>query len=159
MSGQSVNVYARNVLNNTVNISMPEDFILMDANTLSSKYPPSNKPSEVYTNAEATVNIAFKRTEQQLSKESSFVGGKELENQLVNSGKVQLVKSEQIKSVNNNIYVFSFYSDAIDTKVYNIMFVFSAKGKMIVGSFNCTYALQSQWQQTAYKIIHSIKST
>jgi hypothetical protein len=131
----------------------------MDANTLSSKYPPGNKPSEVYTNAEVTVNIAFKKTEQHLTNANVFTEGKKLESQLVSGGKVQLVKSEQIKSGNNNIHVFSFYSDAIDTKVYNIMFVFSVKGKMVVGSFNCTYVLQPKWQQTAYEIIRSIKST
>jgi len=38
------------------------------------------------------------------------------------------------------------------------MFVFSVKSKMAVGSSNCTYVLQSQWQQTAYEIIRSIKS-
>lgn len=148
----------RNVLSNTVSLKLPSSFIMMDANTLSSKYSPNNKPSEVYTNEGATVNIAFKRTEQQLSKEKVFTEGKKLESQLLNSGKVQLIKSEEIKTGNHNIHVFSFYSNAVDTKVYNIMFIFSAKGKMIVGSFNCTYLLQSQWQQTAYEIIRSIKA-
>lgn len=149
----------RNILSNTVSIKLPSSFSMMDANTLSTKYPPNNKPSEVYTNEEATVNIAFKKTEQQLTNANVLTEGKKLESQLVSSGKVHLVKSEQIKSGHNNIHVFSFYSDAIDTKVYNIVFVFSVKGKMVVGSFNCTYVLQAQWQQTASEIIRSIKST
>jgi hypothetical protein len=152
-------VSQRNILSNTASIKLPSSFSMMDANTLSSKYPPNNKPSEVYTNTEATVNIAFRKTEQQLINANVFTEGMKLQSQLVSSGKVQLVKSEQIKSGNNNIHVFSFYSDAIDTKVYNIMFVFSVKGKMVVGSFNCTSVLQPQWQQTAYEIIRSIKST
>lgn len=148
----------RNILSNTVSIKLPPSFTIMDANTLASKYPPNNKPSEVYTNTEATVNIAFKRTEQSLLKENVFTEGKKLESQLSSSGKVQLIKSEEIKVNNSNIYVFSFYSNAVDTKVYNIMFVFPVKSKMIVGSFNCTYVLQPQWQQTAYEIIRSIKA-
>jgi hypothetical protein len=51
----------RYVLSNTVSLKLPFSFIMMDANTLSSKYPPNNKPSEVYTNEEATVNVAFKK--------------------------------------------------------------------------------------------------
>jgi hypothetical protein len=129
----------------------------MDANTLSSKYPPINKPSEVYTNEEATVNIAFKKIEQSLAEQKVFTEGKKLEQQLTSNGKVQLIASEQIKANGNSIYVFSFYSNAIDTKVYNVMFVFSLKGKMVLGSFNCTVALQNQWQVTAYEIIRSIK--
>jgi hypothetical protein len=147
----------RNILSSRVSIKLPSSFTIMDANTLASKYPPNNKPSEVYTNKEATVNIAFKRTEQSLLKENVFTKGKKLESQLSNSGKVQIIKSEEIKANNSNIYVFSFYSNAVDTKVYNIMFVFSVKSKMIVGSFNCTYLLQPQWQQIAYEIIRSIK--
>lgn len=147
----------RNILSNTVSIKLPSSFSIMDAKTLSFKYPLNNKPSEVYTNAEATVNIAFKKTEQRLSNANVFTEGKKLESQLVSSGKVRLAKSEQMKSGNKNIHVFSFYSEAIDTKVYNIMFVFAVKDKMVVGSFNCTYLLQSQWQQTAYEIIRSIK--
>lgn len=147
----------RNILSNTVSIKLPSSFRIMDANTLSSKYPPNNKPSEVYTNQEATVNIAFKTTEQPLQEKSVIAEGKKLESQLVNSGNVQLIKSEQIKLSNNNIYTFSFYSYAVDTKVYNIMFVFSVNGKMVLGSFNCTYLLKPQWQQIAYEIIRSIK--
>ena len=148
----------RNILSNTVSIKLPSSFSIMDTNTLSFKYPPNNKPSEVYTNEEATINVAFKKTAQQLTNINVATEGKKIETQLVSNGKVQLIKSEEIKSGNNNIHVFSFYSNAVDTKVYNIMFVFAVKGKMVVGSFNCTYPLQPQWQQTAYEIIRSIKA-
>lgn len=148
----------RNILSNTVSIKLPSSFSIMDANTLSFKYPPNNKPSEVYTNKEATINVAFKKTAQQLTNINVTTEGKKIETQLVSSGKVQLIKSEEIKSSNNTIHVFSFYSNAVDTKVYNIMFVFAVKDKMVVGSFNCTYLLQPKWQQTAYEIIRSIKA-
>jgi hypothetical protein len=124
---------------------------------LATKYPPNNKPSEVYTNEEATVNIALKHTQQLLSEQNVSTEGKKLQQQLTNGGKVELVSSEQIKANGNNIHVFSFYSNAIDTRVYNVMFIFSLKGKMAVGSFNCTIALQNQWQVIAYEIIRSIK--
>ena len=147
----------RKALSNAIEIKMPADFKFMEANVLVTKYPLNNKPSEVYTNEEATVNIALKKTEQSLTEQKVFAEGKKLEQQLTNSGKVQLISSEQIKANGNNIHVFCFYSNAIDTKVYNLMFTFSLKGKMVVGSFNCTIALQNQWQVTAYEIIRSIK--
>jgi hypothetical protein len=147
----------RNILSNTILIKLPSSFKGMDANTLSSKYPPNNKPSEVYTNKETTVNIFFKKTLQPLAEQNVFTEGKVLEQQLSNNGKVQLISSEKIKANQNNIYVFSFYSDAVDTKVYNVMFIFSFKEKMMIGSFNCISSLQNQWQNLAYDIIHSIK--
>jgi hypothetical protein len=124
---------------------------------MSKKYSQSNRPSEVYTNEEATVNIAFKRTEQLLTEQRVFNEGKKLEQQLTDKGKVQLIGSEQIIANGNNIHVFSFHSNAIDTRVYNLMFIFSVRGKMVVGSFNCIIALQNQWQSIAFEIIRSIK--
>lgn len=147
----------RKTLSNTIEIKLPSVFKLMEADILAAKYPPNNKPSEVYTNEEATVNIAFKKTGQALAEQNVFTEGKKLEQQLTSNGKVQLISSEQIKANGNKIHVFSFYSNAIDTKVYNVMFIFSLKGKMVVGSFNCTIALQNQWQRTAFEIIRSIK--
>jgi len=144
-------------LSNTIAIRLPSVFKLMGADILATKYPPKNKPTEVYSNKEATVNIAFKKTEQTLEEQNVFTEGKKLEQQLTGNGKVQLISSEQIKANGNNIHVFSFYSNAIDTKIYNVMFIFSLKDKMIIGSFNCTIALQNQWQTTAFQIIRSIK--
>jgi hypothetical protein len=147
----------RKALSNTIEIKLPPVFKLMEADILATKYPPNNKPSEVYTNEEATVNIAFKKTAQLLSEQNVFAEGKKLEQQLNSNGKVQLISTEDIKANGNNIHVFSFYSDAIDTKVYNVMFTFSLKGKMVIGSFNCTIVLQNQWQVKAYEIIRSLK--
>lgn len=157
----SISIYAqlanRKALSNAIEIKLPADFKLMEANVLAVKYPPNNKPSEVYTNEEATVNIAFKKTEQPLTELKVYAEGKKLEQQLTSNGKVQLISSEQIKANGNNIHVFSFYSNAIDTRIYNLMFIFSLKGKMVIGSFNCTLTSQGQWQVTAYEIIRSIK--
>jgi hypothetical protein len=147
----------RKALSNTIKIKLPPVFKFMEANVLSTKYLSKNMPTEVYTNEAATVNVAFNKTQQMLKEQKVFTESKKLEQQLTSNGKVQLISSEQASVNNSNISIFSFYSNAIDTKVYNVTFIFSLKGKMVVGSFNCTIALQSQWQSTAYKIIRSIK--
>lgn len=145
----------RKILANSVSISLPVSFTLMDSVSVMQKYPPNNKPSEVYTNKDATVNIAFKRTNQIVTKEKIYSEGKNMETQMVNSGRIQLIKSGPANKIGK--HNFSFYTSALDTRVYNIMFVFSVKGKMVVGSFNCTSNLQGQWEKTAYEVIESIK--
>jgi hypothetical protein len=157
----SVNSFAqlasRKALLNTIEIKMPASFKLMDAAMLANKYPSNNHPTEAYTNDDISINVSFKRTEQILMEQNVFAEGKKMAQQLISKGRVQLISSEDIKSNGNNIHVFSFYSNAIDTKVYNIIFIFSLKGKMVAGSFNCTSDLQNRWQTTAYDIIRSIK--
>jgi hypothetical protein len=155
--GQDIIFPRRSVLQDKFSIVMPKDFKLMDAAYMSLKYPANNRPSEVYTNMDATVNIAFKNTDQNLAEQNVFREGKKIEQQLSSGGKIQLTSSEQLQANGNNIHVFGFYTSAIDTRVYNVMFVFSLKGKMVIGSFNCTASLQQQWQDRAYQIIRSIK--
>jgi hypothetical protein len=161
LMGLSISSFAqlasKKALSNTIEIKLPTSFKLMDAGMLATKYPSNNHPTEAYTNEEASVNITFKKTDQLLTEQDVFTQGKKLEQDLVSKGRIELIKTEQIKANSNNIHVFSFYSNAIDTKVYNVLFIFSSKGKMVMGSFNCTSALQSQWQVTAYEIIRSIK--
>jgi hypothetical protein len=127
----------------------------MDSVTASYKYPAYNKPTEVYTNQEATVNIAIRRTSQLISKDQIYAEGKKMETQMLKSGRIQLIRSEPANKKTR--HVFSFYTSALDTKVYNIMFVFSVKGRMVIGSFNCTSDLQPIWGKMAYEIIHSVK--
>ena len=83
--------------------------------------------------------------------------GKRIRQQMISNGKVQLIKSDTSMSINKNVFVFGFYSNAIDTRIYNLMFIFSLRGKMILGSFNCATDLQNQWQQVANDMISSIR--
>ncbi len=148
---------SRAALENKILISLPVDFKLMANVYKATKYPANNQPSEVYTNRDATVNVTFRETNQVLSEQKVLTEGKKIEEQLLSSGKIQLIRSESLRTKMNNIYAFGFYTLAIDTRVYNLMFVFSLKGKMVIGSFNCTVELQPHWQDEAYKIISSIK--
>jgi hypothetical protein len=147
----------RNVLSNGISIKLPASFILMDEKTLSFKYPSNNRPVDVYTDTEATVNIAFKQTGKKVTENDVMLEGRMVEKQLLNTGKITLIQSQDFKVNSYNVMSFSFYSYAIDTKVYNLMFVFSLRGEMIIGSFNCISSLQRKWQDMAYEMIRSIK--
>ena len=49
-----------------------------------------------------------------------------------------------------------FYSQAIDTKVYNLMFGTELNGRLLIGTFNCTIANYNEWQPMADEIVNSI---
>lgn len=86
----------RNILSKTVAIRLPSNFTQMNNYALSIKYPKNNKPSEAYTNSDATVNIAFNRTEESLTDSKVNSEGKKLQNQLVSNGGVELITSKLI---------------------------------------------------------------
>lgn len=139
-------------------ISIPEHFIEMPSAVKLSKYPRGNSPDIVYTNEDGTVNVAFKYT-------STIVPDgniSELKNtifqQLQASHSVNL--SSRLESVNGSDYaVFEFTSNALDSKIYNLMFLTELEGKMLLGTFNCTEALVNEWQPKAKKILLSIRKS
>jgi len=149
--------FYRNVLSNELEIKMPIDFKLIQSFAQDGKYPLANQPSEVYGNEQNTVNIAFKITKRKLDEKDVIKEGKILEEQLAKDKNIRIIDSE-VPIINGiSSYIFSFYSDAKDTKVYNLIFIFSSKGRMVVGNFNCVIALQMNWQSSAFMIIHSLK--
>jgi hypothetical protein len=53
--------------------------------------------------------------------------------------------------------VFEFISQAIDTRVYNLMFLTELDGRMLLGTFNCTEALKVEWQSIGKEILLSVR--
>ena len=103
---------------------MPTDFSLMDSQTVNSKYGRTNvKPTEVYTNTSATVNISFKLTKDNVTQNNIQVYGNSLVEQLKKISDVQIIKS-QFKTINKEkAQIIEFYSKATDGYIYNLLFV------------------------------------
>lgn len=87
----------RKALFNTIEIKLPTSFKLMDSRMLASKYPANNHPTEAYTNDEANVNITFKKTDQSLTEQDVFTQGKKMEKDLVEKGRIELIKTDQVQ--------------------------------------------------------------
>jgi hypothetical protein len=148
----------RRVLTDGLLVKMPTDFSLMDSQTVNSKYGRTNvKPTEVYTNTSATVNISFKLTTDNVTQNNIQVYGNSLVEQLKKISDVQIIKS-QFKTINKEkAQIIEFYSKATDGYIYNLLFVISNRKKALICSFNCRADDLSQWQAIAYEIATSIK--
>lgn len=148
----------RKILSNTMEILLPADFKTLDAKMRAIKYPSNNKLAEAYTNEEVNINIGFNPTEQPLQEPNVYRMGKQLEQQLLGSDRAEKpLRTKELKVNGKNVYTIAFISPAKDTKVYNRMFLFSHKGKLVLGTFNCTVALQGEWEKKADEIILSLK--
>lgn len=66
--------------------------------------------------------------------------------------------SSEIRQINGQTYVIlDFYSQAVDTKVYNLIFVTSLNNRMLIGTFNCTLEHLTHWKPIGQKIINSVE--
>jgi hypothetical protein len=147
----------RSVLSNSIAVRMPIGFKRMSEEMLSFKYVSGNIPTEVYTNDDGTINVVFKQANQLLLERNGVAVGKKLAQELAEKSHIQLLSSATVKSGVGDIYIFSFYSAGVDSKIYNVMSILSICEKLTVVSFNCIEPFQKQWQSSAFGIIKSIR--
>jgi hypothetical protein len=146
----------RDVLSDLVMIKVPAEFKEMDTIMKNIKYPGKNGPEDIYTNEATTINIALKKSEIKLLEAEVYEQGKLIEKGLSGKG-YKMEQSEQLMVNDNHVHLFGFISDAIDMKIYNLMFIFSLKDKLVMGTFNCPEKLRDTWEKDAMEMIRSIK--
>ena len=69
----------------------------------------------------------------------------------------KVIDSTVIDALGHNIAYFDFVSAAIDTNVYNLMFFFSLRGTLLMGSFNCLQQDMEDWKEVFIQMLQSIK--
>ncbi len=143
--------------NNKLSISIPATFTLMPQAIIDSKYPNKYKnPQIVYTNSESSVNVAFSQTDEQ-TEEYDLPEVKNYLTKQVQAGKFQGFVS-RIEKINGHDYiVFEFISQAIDTRIYNLVFVTNLDHKLLTGTFNCTTELEKEWKPKAKEMLASLR--
>ncbi len=137
-------------------ILIPESFTKMDEAMLQAKYPNANRPTLVFTNEDGTINLAINHT-------SSSVAPNQLEQlhqQLDTSIRQAQPKANWMFSGFQHYHgrkwtQLEFQSDAVDTKIHNMMIATSAQGRMLAISFNCTDAHAGKWLNVGREMIKS----
>lgn len=154
---QSVNLAPRKILSGKGSMLLPEDFVLMDAQSIAKKYPTAgHRPTEVYTNPGGTINIALNHT-RNVAKESDLEGVKQVMDAQFNRPSIDFIGSEIRDVKGKKFIILEFVSQAVDTKIYNLMAIGSLEGRLVMATFNCTDNFRKDWQPVAKKIIGSIE--
>lgn len=148
----------RKVLNGKITLLLPLGFTQMDKSVLLMKYPnTANRPTEVYTNDKGSINIAFNHTENTISEQKLSQVQAVIQQQLSSTNGVEILKTDKLKINGSEFVTIEFISNAIDTKIYNAMFITTLNGKLLLGTFNCTVNDLNKWKPISKKIISSIK--
>lgn len=70
---------------------------------------------------------------------------------------IELLQHQLLTVNDRRFVVVEFMSQAIDTKIYNYMFVTALEGRALVGNFNCTERYLAQWKRKGQEILASIE--
>jgi hypothetical protein len=155
-ASHSANLVPKSILGK-IDVLIPDDFVVMEAAKVLVKYPSKQGAIfQVYTDKDATVNIAFEHTPNKTMLED-LPAIKQVFEQQLNQPGIDFRKSEIRKINGRDFIVLEMITPAADTRVYNQMFVTSFEGRLLISTFNCTIDKLKEWQPIAEQILSSIK--
>lgn len=146
------------ILNDKAEILLPSDFNIMSADMLSAKYPSGNRPTLVYSNDDGTVNLAVNHTVNQMTVDQLEEAKGVFVGQFTQMyPAAQWYQKDMAKINGRDFVVLELVTPAIDTQIYNLMFITSLEDRMLMFSFNCTQDLMWKWQSQGQQIMQSVK--
>ncbi|MFY8188983.1 MAG: hypothetical protein ACOVLC_13645 [Flavobacterium sp.] len=143
--------------NEHLKIKLPVSFNLMNEDFVKAKYPTLNANlAKVYSNSDGKISILLELSNSPLKSNEL----PNIKNQIAQSfGSIPEIDLQNIivKKLNNKDFVVvEFTSEAIDTRLYNLMFITDINGKTFTGTFNCTIDYLKEWKPIAQEILKSI---
>jgi len=150
---EAVKVERIDVLEKRVSLNMPTTFSEMSKDVMKVKYPANNRPTQVYTNPETTVNFAFNYTVNKIADNQLDAFSQQMKSMLANfSPKISKVEVNGQKAV-----LFDFVTPAADTEIHNLMLAMSVNGRLLLTTFNTTKEQAPQWLEVGRESLLSVK--
>ena len=155
---EKIKLAATTILSGKIEVLIPESFAIMPDELLKIKYPLESRPTLVYTNESASVNVAFNYTENEATAEDLT----EMLDLFINVF-TDLYPSAQwyrtgIEMINERkVGVLELVMPAEDTEIYNLIWFTELDGRLMMASFNCTIELEEEWKGVGIRILESFR--
>jgi hypothetical protein len=145
-------------LQNRIRVLMPKSFKQMSDQELEIKYPRSGSlPQEAYSNESGTVSLAFNHTSNKLSPADLPDFRQSFARQFKGTLGIEF-KGSSIKNINGRDFaILEFISPAMDTNIYNLMFLTSLDNRLLICTFNCVQSEMEKWKPTSQQILNSVQ--
>lgn len=147
----------RDFFENKMRMFVPKEFFEMPLEFAKIKYPSEQRPKLILTSASLSVNLCLSMFDQPIQKNQvqQAITGYQLLIRRVNPA--NLFFEEKVEtSASVAIGWFDYKSYALDNQLYNLMFVAPIGGKLMLGSFNCSYNEFDDWKCSVLQMLHSI---
>ena len=152
---------------NRVTVSLPEDFTMLPDEGIAAKYPAARKPLGVYSSPNGQVDFSVNEKQTTfIDRDLPLVKDIYKASILRTFSEVQFIRDE-IKTIDKKqMVVFEFVSTLKDenpnsnkapVKKYTIIQYYIHGGKVMIFTFNAPTLLKDKWQESANKIMNSIK--
>lgn len=150
-----------------VTVSLPEEFTVMPDEGIAVKYPAARKPLGVFTSKNGQVDFSVnEKPTTFIPRDLPLVRDIYKASIMRTFTEVQFIR-EEIKEIDKKqMIVFEFVSTLKDenpnsnkapVKKYTIIQYYLKGGKVMIFTFNAPAMLKDKWQETANKVMNSLK--
>ena len=156
--GKWISFERRLLAQETITMMLPKDFVPMPPEIARMKYPSEHRPETILTEETGSVNLMFQYMDGEVDNTTIEIFRNQVFGMMkrVNSG----IKEREMGAVDVagvRIAYVEFSNNAMDGKLYNLMFYLSVKGKPLMGSFNCMTKDMKYWKTIAFEMMQSIE--
>jgi hypothetical protein len=140
-----------------VKIGMFKEMRLMSQTQFELKYPFENFSStHAYSNEDGTVTLLISPREEKADQKDLPNYQQTFTANFANNPSIDFKRCEIKKIGNRDFIIVEMITPAVDSQIYNLMYVTSVEGKLLVCTFNCTIDKLAEWQPIGEKMLNSI---
>ena len=137
---------------------IPESFTDMPLEIAKIKYPAEQRPKIIKMNEDGSINITLGLYPEMLKKEAVQECIDTLQTVIERMNPAnRFFEKQVIMEEKLTVGYFDYKSNALDSDLYNMMFVTPINGKTMLGTFNCKMSDKDDWSILVVQMIMSIK--
>lgn len=143
------------VLDGKVSILLPEGFVDMPSETARIKYPSEQRPQEIMTSDDGTVNFTFSLFEADFN-EGQIEDALGQFKAVIRKVNPAFIFYDFVVETDKALGWFDFKSYGLDEQIYNVMYITPVNGKLMHGIFNCLYRDILEWKEPVHQVMMSV---
>ena len=148
----------RSIIDDTLYMIIPLDFKQMQSEIAISMFSDESRPDIIFTDELESMNISFSFREERFEMEETEEFNNALQQSIQETNpSYRFISNDVIDLGDIRIGYFEFVSPIDEDELYNIMFIFSFNGRLVLGSFNRYYADTNKWFEVSMQMLHSIR--
>lgn len=156
--GENIQFSTISIMSDKISVLIPTTFNIMSEDMAKIKYPSENRPSIIYTNDSCSVNVAFSYTQNKASSENIQAITDAMKESFENLYPSAQWYTSEVKTINDkDICVLELITPAVDTEIYNLMWLTDLDGKLLIATFNCTKEQMDEWEPVGKVILSSFE--
>lgn len=158
MTSLAEEMVTKTVLKGKVSILAPKSFSAMPKELIEIKYPGSRRPTEVFSNEDGSVSLAFNHTSSAMSQDQVVEAHKAMSQMFHRMHPTATwIRDETFEKDGKNFLAMELVTPAIDTDIHNIIYGTSVDGTFLLIAFNCTKEESDKWLAIGKKMMNSFK--